>query len=84
MGQEEYLKVVADVGNTRVVGKLVKQNPLTTVMKIEVSSLMDCIRSHFMENGVSMTEYRNMLKKHGITRDGVTKRHNLKHRVNIT
>jgi hypothetical protein len=34
-----------------------------------------------MEHRVSMTEYRHMLKELGITRNGTTKRHNLKHRV---
>jgi hypothetical protein len=75
------LKVVADVGSTRVVGEVIKPNALTTLIKIEPESLIKVLHTWFMENGVSMREYRNMLKAHGIKRNGITKRHNLKHRV---
>jgi len=74
---------VADVGKTRVIGTVVKENPLTTVMKLEPVTMMETLRSWFMENGISMTEYRRMLKELGINRNGITKRHNLKDRVSI-
>jgi len=77
------LKVVADVGNTRVVGDVIKQNPLTTLIKIDPESLIKVIRSYFMENGISITEYHAHIKSLGLKRNGVTKRHNLKHRVQI-
>jgi len=75
------MKVVADVGSTRVVGTVIKANPLTTLIKIEPESLIKVIRNYFMENGISVTEYWDHLKSMGIHRDGRTKRHNLKHRV---
>ena len=75
------LKVVADVGSTRVVGTVIKSNPLTTLMKIEPESLIKVLRHYFMENGISVTEYWRDLKAMGIKRNGITKRHNLKHRV---
>jgi len=75
------LKVVADVGSTRVVGTVIKTNPLTTLIKVEPVSLMKMCRNYFMENGISITEYWDHMKSLGITRDGRTKRHNLKHRV---
>lgn len=75
------MKVVADVGSTRVVGEVIKENPLTTLIKIEPESLIKVIRNWFMENGISVTEYYRDLKAMGINRDGTTKRHNLKHRV---
>lgn len=79
----EQKRVVADVGKTRVVGVVVKENPLTTLIRIDPDGLIKVLRSWFMENGVSMTEYRNMLKEHGITNGGTIRRHNLKHRVEI-
>jgi hypothetical protein len=75
------LKVVADVGSTRVVGVVIKENALTTVIKIEPESLIKVLRSWFMENGVSVTEFWRDMKAMGIKRNGTTKRHNLKHRV---
>ena len=75
------MKVVADVGSTRVVGTVIKANPLTTLIKIEPESLIKVLRSWFMENGTSLTEYHNHLKEMGVKRNGITKRHNLKHRV---
>lgn len=77
------MKVVVDVGKARVIGTVLKNNPLTTVVKLEPIALMATLRTWFMEHGVSMVEYRNMLKELGITRDGHTKRHNLRHRVEI-
>jgi hypothetical protein len=75
------LKVVADVGNTRVVGEVIKENPLTTLIKVEPESLIKVLRSYFMENGISLTEFYNHIRSLGLKRNGVTKRHNLKHRV---
>jgi hypothetical protein len=75
------LKVVADVGKTRVVGTVLKSAPLTVTMKLEPIAMIETIRAWFMEHGVSLKEYRNMLKELGITRDGITKRHKIKHRV---
>ena len=75
------MKVVADVGKARVIGTVLKSNPLTVVMKLDPIALMESLRTWFMEHGVSMREYRNMLKELGITRAGITKRHKLKHRV---
>lgn len=75
------MRVVADVGSTRVIGTVIKTNPLTTLIKIEPESLIKVIRNYFMENGVSVTEYWEHLKEMGVHRNGITKRHNLKHRV---
>lgn len=77
------MKAVADVGATRVVGDVIKVNPLTTLIRIEPESLIKVCRNYFIENGISVTEYWNDLKAMGIKRNGVTKRHNLKHRVSI-
>ena len=77
------MKVVADVGSTRVVGTVIKENPLTTLMKIDPESLIKVLRSYFMENGISLTEYYDHIKELGLKRNGVTKRHNLRHRVQI-
>lgn len=66
-----------------MIGTVLKENPLTTVVKLEPTAMIETLRTWFMEHGVSMTEYRNMLREIGITRDGVTKRHNLKHRVSL-
>jgi len=77
------LKVVADVGKARVIGTVLKSNPLTTLVKIEPESLIEMIRGYFMENGISVTEYWEHLKSLGIKRNGITKRHNLKHRCVI-
>jgi hypothetical protein len=77
------LKVVADVGSTRVVGTVIKQNPLTTLIKIEPESLIKVLRNYFMENGISLTEFRQEMKALGVKRNGITKRHNLKHRVTL-
>lgn len=74
-------KAVADVGSTRVIGDVIKENPLTTLIQIEPESLIKVIRTYFMENGISLTEYWEYLKSMGIKRNGRTKRHNLKHRV---
>jgi hypothetical protein len=81
MQWRKTLKVVADVGNTRVVGEMIKSNALTVLMKVDPEGMIGLLRSWFMENQVSMTEYRNMLKELGISRNGITKRHKLKHRV---
>ena len=75
------MKVVADVGSTRVVGTVIKENPLTTLIKIEPESLIKVLHSYFMENGISITEFWRDMKAMGINRNGITKRHNLKHRV---
>jgi hypothetical protein len=75
------LKVVADVGSTRVVGTVIKENPLTTVIKIEPESLIKVLHNYFMENGISITEFWRDMKAMGIKRNGTTKRHNLKDRV---
>ncbi len=75
------MKVVADVGSTRVVGTVIKENALTTVIKIEPESLIKVLRNYFMENRISITEYWSDLRAMGIKRNGTTKRHNLKHRV---
>jgi hypothetical protein len=83
LSQEGVLKAVADVGSTRVVGEVVKVNPLTTLIKIEPMSLIKVLRRYFMYNGISMESYKEMLKGYGITRDGIIKRHNLKHRVSL-
>lgn len=77
------MKVVADIGSTRVVGEVVKRSPLTTTMKVDPESLIRTIRAYFMENGVSLTEYYEHIKSLGLKRNGYTKRHNLKHRVEI-
>ena len=77
------MKAVADVGATRVVGDVVKINPLTTIIKMEPSSWMEVFRRYAIEYGCSMRSYREMLKGYGITKDGIIKRHNLKHRVSI-
>ena len=77
------MKAVADLGNTRVVGTVIKENPLTTLIKIEPKSLIKVIRSYFMENGISLREFYSHIKSLGLKRNGVTKRHNLKHRVEI-
>jgi hypothetical protein len=77
------LKVVADVGSTRVVGTVLKENALTTLIKIEPESLIKVLRNWFMENGVSVTEFWRDMKAMGIKRNGTTKRHNLKHRCEI-
>lgn len=77
------MKAFADVGKCRFLGTVLKINPLTTVIKLDPESLIESMRSWFMENGVSMREYRAMLKEHGITRGGIIKRHNIKHRVSI-
>jgi thermostable 8-oxoguanine DNA glycosylase len=74
-------KAVADIGSTRVVGEVIKVNALTTLIKVDPESLIKVLRSWFLENGVSMREYREMLREYGITRGGIIKRHNLKHRV---
>jgi hypothetical protein len=76
-------KVVADVGNTRVVGEVIKENPMTTLMKVDPESLIKVLRSYFLENGVSLREYYAHIQSLGLKRNGVTKRHNLKHRVMI-
>ena len=75
------MQVVADVGKARVIGTVLKSAPLTVTMKLDPEALMGTLRAWFMEHGVSMTEYRHMLKELGITRKGITKRHKLKHRV---
>lgn len=77
------MKVIADVGSGRYVGELLKENALTVIMRLKPEDLIKEVRQWFLENGISMTEYRNMLKEVGITRNGVTKRHKLKHRVSI-
>jgi len=77
------MKAVADVGNTRVVGEVIKENPLTTLIKVDPESLIKLLRSYFMENGVSLTEYYNHIRSLGLKRNGVTKRHNIKHRVTL-
>ena len=77
------MKVVCDLGSTRVVGEVIKQNPLTTLIRIDPESLIKIIRSYFMENGISLTEYYDHIRELGLKRNGVTKRHNLKHRVMI-
>jgi hypothetical protein len=59
------LKVVADVGKARVIGTVLKENPLTTVVKLDPVMMMTTLRTWFMENGVSMVEYRRMLKELG-------------------
>jgi hypothetical protein len=79
--RREHLKVVADVGSTRVVGTVIKENVLTTVIKIEPESLIKVLHNWFMENGISITEFYRDMKSMGIKRNGTTKRHNLKHRV---
>ena len=66
-----------------MIGTVLKSNPLTTVMKLEPIAMMETLRTWFMEHGVSMVEYRNMLRELGITRNGITKRHNLRHRVTL-
>jgi hypothetical protein len=76
-------RAVADVGKTRVVGEVIKQNALTTLIKIDPESLIKVVRQWFMENGVSMVGYRRQMRELGITKGGYTKRHNLKHRVSI-
>jgi len=75
------MKAVADVGSTRVVGTVIKPNALTTLIRIEPESLIKLIRNYFMENGISLREYQDHLKEMGVKRNGITKRHNLKHRV---
>ena len=77
------MKVVADIGSTRVVGEVIKENALTTLIKIDPESLIKVIRSYFMENGISLTEYYRHIRSLGLKRNGVTKRHNLKHKVEI-
>jgi hypothetical protein len=77
------VKAVADLGNTRVVGTVIKENPLTTVIKIEPKSLIKVLRSYFMENGISLREFYDHIKSLGLKRNGVTKRHNLKHNVRL-
>jgi hypothetical protein len=77
------LKAVADVGSIRVVGEVIKANVLTTVMKVEPESLIKILRRYFMENGISLTEFYNHIKSLGLKRNGVTKRHNLKHNVRL-
>lgn len=77
------MKVVADLGSTRVVGEVIKRNPLTTLIKIDPESLIKVIRSYFMENGISLTEYKAHIKSLGLKRNGITKRQNLKHRVEV-
>jgi len=76
-------RAVANVGKTRVLGDVIKENPLTTLIRIDPEGLIKVLRSWFMEHGVSMTEYRNMLKEYGITKGNTIKRHNLKHQVEI-
>lgn len=76
-------KVIADVGRCRYVGDLLKENALTVVMKICPEDLIAEVRRYFMENGISVTEFWRHLKSEGIHRNGVTKRHKLKHRVSI-
>lgn len=83
LNQEVRLKVVADVGKTRVGGTLVKPNALTVWMKMDPSSWIEAFRRYSMENGCSMRSYREMLRGYGIKRDGLIKRHKLKHRVSI-
>jgi hypothetical protein len=75
------LKVMANVGKGRYMCEVIKQNPLTTVVKIDPVSLINELRLYFMENGISMRTYREMLREYGITRKGISKRHNLKHAV---
>jgi hypothetical protein len=77
------VKAVCDIGNIRVVGEVIKPNALTTLIKIDPESLIKVLRSYFMENGISLTEYYDHIKSLGLKRNGVTKRHNLKHRVEI-
>lgn len=76
-------KAVADVGSTRVIGDVIKENPLTTLIQIEPESLIKVLRTYFMENGISLSAYWEYLNSMGIKRNGRTKRHNLKHRVVI-
>lgn len=80
---EGHLKVFADVGSTRVVGEVIKVNPLTTLIRIDPESLIKLLRKYFMHNGISMRSYREMLRGYGITRGSIIKRHNLKHRVSF-
>lgn len=75
------MRVMANVGNGRYMGELVKENPLTVVMKLDPEGLIKELRSYFMEHGISMRSYREMLKEHGITRNGIIKRHKIKHMV---
>ncbi len=77
------MKVVCDLGSTRVVGTVIKPNALTTLIKVDPESLIKLIRNYFMENGISLTEYYAHIKELGLKRNGVTKRHNIKHRVTI-
>lgn len=76
-------RAVANVGKTRVLGDVIKENALTTLIKIDPEGLIKVIRHWFMEHGASTTEYRNMLKEYGITKGNIIKRHNLKHQVTI-
>lgn len=72
---------MADVGSTRVIGDVIKENPLTTLIQIEPESLIKVLRTYFMENGISLSAYWQHLNDMGVKRNGRTKRHNLKHRV---
>jgi hypothetical protein len=81
--RRSIVKAVCDLGSTRVVGEVIKENPLTTLVKIDPKSLIKVLRSYFMENGISLTEYYSHIKSLGLKRNGVTKRHNLKHNVRL-
>ena len=75
------MKAICNIGKGRYICDVIKENPLTTVVRLDPKGLMEELRMYFMENGISMRSYREMLREYGIKRSGITKRHNLKHWV---
>ncbi len=69
------MKAVADVGSTRVVGTVIKENALTTLMKIEPESLIKVIRSYFMENGISVVGFYRDLAAMGVGPEALARLH---------
>lgn len=74
-------KAVCDIGKGRYVCDVIKENALTTIVKLDPVGIMKELREYFMENGISQRNYFRMLREYGMKRTGITKRHNLKHRV---
>lgn len=69
------------IGKSRTFGKVLKENPITTLVKFDPFEFSREEIIELMAHGFSFNKYKLELEEKGIDRAGIIKRHNIKHDV---
>lgn len=74
-------KAFFNIAQARMIGQVLKKNPLTTLIEFDPFEFSREEIIDLMASGFSFNRYEVALEEQGVTHGGTIKRHNIKHNV---